>query len=181
MVQIVCVALLFTSPLRAQSNFLAASSLYDDSPREWLILTENDSFELHESSLRLKWPFRNDPSEWLVEHYLDYFAIRQLNNRYPILWEIRGPNEVITVRQKWRNDANIWVIQYRDMNITWQTLHTNNFEAWFFEISEENFFELWTRYEFDVRDWDINDQTKNIPDIVKIAALFTSLSLHLPR
>ncbi len=156
-------------------------SVYDDSLHEWFIDAANANDSIVESNIRLKWPLRNDINEWVIDFGDKYYSVKMRWQSFPIQWEINGGENVVTMRQKWRGDPNVWIINYGDYNVSWQTLYPNMFQDWFFEFDENTFFEMWMRYEGDVRDWDINDKAANIPDEVKIAAIFTTVYLTIPK
>lgn len=63
----------------------------------------------------------------------------------------------------------------------WRTEYPSDLEYWFFELSENNFFEMWTEIQGDLRDWAINDKAANVPDEVKIAAIFITVYLTSPK
>ena len=99
----------------------------------------------------------------------------------PQHWELTHENRVISMKQKWRNDLSEWDIHYSGNILKWKTVYPNRLDEWYFEIDEENYFDMWTRYSGDPRDWDIDDRASNIPDEVKLAAMFITIYLANPR
>jgi len=177
-----CLLLLLNSGfLFSQHSFYAVSSVYDNTLGEWVMDVDDAEGRQVRAEMRLKWPLRDDPNEWVVDFDDRYYSIKLRWQNNPIQWEMTGGNQILTIRQKWRGDPNIWIINYGDYSLTWQTLYPNLFEEWFFELDSESFFEMWTRYEFDIRDWDINDKAATIPDEVKIAAIFTTVYISMTR
>ena len=164
-----------------QSQFYAISSSYDDSAREWSIYYVDNEGDEERATLYLKWPFRNDWTEWSLDLGPNLYSIRQMYNLLPVQWTLSGPDSSISIRQKWRGDNNIWVISYGDKKIIWRTDVTNNFDVWYMQLSEEEYFDMWTVYPGDSRDWDIEDKTATLPIEVKVAAIFTTVYLTSPK
>lgn len=170
-----------TQLLVSQNNvFESVHSVYDDSAREWLMYSY-DSLDNFESHMTIKWPFRNDWTEWTVDHRNAYYHIRMRSSRNPVQWEITGDNYRVSIRQKWLNDPSQWVLSYSNKHLMWRTEYPSDLEYWFFELSENNFFEMWTEIQGDLRDWAINDKAANVPDEVKIAAIFITVYLTSPK
>ena len=173
--------MLFSIAINAQSRFLSINSTYDHSAAEWLIYTlDADNYE-KESRLYLKWPLRNDWTHWTIDFEDAFMSIKRQWNLTPQHWELTHENRVISMKQKWRNDLSEWDIHYSGNILKWKTVYPNRLDEWYFEIDEENYFDMWTRYNGDPRDWDIDDRAPNIPDEVKLAAMFITIYLANPR
>lgn len=134
-----------------------------------------------DANLRIKWLFKNVFDEWVIDYGQNYYSIRKRWPGLPIQWELSGSGSFLTIRQKWHGDPNIWLIQHDGKSYTWRTYSTNNFEEWFMKLDDDSVFEIWTRFEFDIRDWDINDKAADLSPLVKIAALFTTVYLTIPK
>ncbi len=164
-----------------QEIFTSINSVYDDSAVEWKIYGYDLEDNEWTSELRIKWPLRNDWTEWLVDHNNNFYSLKQRWQHSPVQWELQNGNSIVTIRQKWRNDLNEWVISYNNKSYRWQTTRFNDLSAWYLEIDESTYFDMWTTYSGDIRDWDIEDKAENLASVVKIAALFTTVYLTIPK
>jgi len=170
-----------TISLYSQNQFHSVSSVYDHSASEWKILGTDSLGDDWDALLYLKWPLRNEWDHWTVD-FKDYFYTIKLRwNQNPAQWELTGGDFIVKIKQKWRNDLNEWDIYYGDKKIKWKTNFPNQLDEWFFEIDKDNYFDMWTRYRADPRDWEFEDHAAAVPDQVKIAAIFICIYLANPK
>ncbi len=185
--RIFILSLLIPSGLKAQSQLLELNSYFDDSAREWLLfgmLTDSavvEEPEEIEGTMRIKWELNNDFSEWSIDYNEIFYTIKTKFGRED-RWELRSSdNELVELSTKWRNDMTEWTVKYDGLNIKWEAEYKNDLNVWFFETKENGFFEMYTLFEGDSRDWLFEDKTKGIPDCVKMACLFITSYVTNPK
>ncbi|MBT8231360.1 MAG: hypothetical protein HKO66_10925 [Saprospiraceae bacterium] len=164
--------ILFTPSLSySQSEFIGLSSIYDDSSREWRIYCLDNYGDEFQSYANAKWPHKTPWTEWQIDH-LDYYwnmFLRFQTN--PQHWFLDSNDLSISIKQKWRNDITEWSVSFDDHLLKWKSEYRNDLSVWFFESKEFGYLEMWTTFEGDPRDWEIEDQAPNVPDEVKVAMI----------
>lgn len=163
------------STLTGQTEFISIRSFYDDSAREWNIETSD-----FDATLYLKWPLRNDWNEWVID-YEDKFIRIQKKWTNPPVWQLHDGLYDLAISQKWRGDDNLWIIDYRDQKFEWSTAEYGDSNVWFMNTSDSTYFDVWTEFPQDSRDWLIEDTSPMLPEMVKFAALFITVYLSSPR
>lgn len=163
-----------------QSYLTGLSAKWNDAFFEWEVYAFEDDKEL-EGELRLKWPFRNDWSEWILDLDEQYLTIRLRYKNVTNHWEIRGAGSIIEMKPIWLNDHTQWRISFDGKKIKWRTQYPNDLNYWFFEDDENGFAEFYTVYRDDPRDWEFNDQTRDIPFEVKVAMAFIGMYYSTPK
>ena len=169
--------------LFGQSQFTGTSARWDDSAREWIIYSflGNDDFE-SEQELRLKWPLKNDWNAWVADYNDSYYNIHLKWNNNPGHWELRSESgEIVSIKTKWRNDFTEWIISSDDIELRWISEFQNDMSSWYFVDKKLGIFNMFTTYRGDPRDWEIEDSAPNVPDAMKIAALFITVYLTNPQ
>ncbi|MBT8189296.1 MAG: hypothetical protein KJO50_07470 [Bacteroidia bacterium] len=170
----------FLNILVAQTYLTGVSTKWDDAFFEWQVYAfENE--EETEGELRLKWPFKNDWTEWVLDIEDQYFTIRLRYRNVLDHWEIRGGDVLVEMKPIWLNDYTQWRISYNSERIKWKTQYPNDLNYWFYEDDANGFAEFYTIYRNDPRDWEFNDQTENIPFEVKLAMAFISIYYSTPK
>jgi len=168
---------LYPSLSSGQSTFFNISSEYDNSAIEWQIVSLDSLDNEILSSVRAKWPNEKSWTEWQFDH-LEYFwdmSLRYQTN--PQHWYLNTDYGTVAIKQKWRNDFTEWTIRYDDIQLKWTTDFGNDISQWYFEDKEYGFMEMWTSYEGDPRDWEIEDQAPNVPDEMKLAMMLITVIL----
>lgn len=170
---------LSTAILCSGQSLFGVSSKWDDSFREWAIFTEDEE---QEGELMMRWPFREDWTEW--EYQLEDFGgdIRQQWKNDPSKWQISGDGERITARRLWANSNREWRITNNSTSLTLRSKYGNDFGSW--QIREETYgkFEMFTDIEGDPRDWVIVDEMdEEISLAFKMAIVFIVLHHSTPR
>ena len=168
---------LYPSLNHAQSKFFNISSEYDNTAVEWQIISIDSSNNEIYSSVRAKWPYKSSWTERQFDH-LEYFwgmSLRYQTN--PQHWFLETDYGNVSIKQKWRNDITEWNVSYEDIKLKWTTDFGNDISQWYFEDKEFGFMEMWTTYEGDSRDWEIDDQAPDVPDEIKLAMILISVIL----
>jgi len=167
----------------AQTVLTGIESYYDDSAAEWTLYgadPENDMAEIN-GSLAIKWILRNDFSEWTFDYNGLYSNVKMKFDNYS-RWELRTEeNDIVDIQTKWRNDITEWKIEHEGVTYKWKSEYKNELNSWFFETDNSGYFDMYTLYTNDTRDWGIEDQTIDIPDCVKMAAIFVTIYCTTPK
>jgi len=174
---------LLANSILAQSEFTGASARWDDSAREWEIFSfvGEDEYE-SENELRLKWPLKNDWTEWTFDYNNNFNYIKLKWPNDPGHWELRTEDgAVVSIKTKWRNDFTEWVIEMEDLKINWISEYRANMSSWYFESDELGYLNMYTAFRGDPRDWLIEDHALEMPDEIKMAAIFISIYLTNPK
>jgi hypothetical protein len=151
------VAFLLLSCLSLNAQQLTGiATQWTDSFAEWIIYT---AVEGEEGLLRLRWNTRGDWTQW--EYRIGEYT-GQIRAKWPNRldeWETRGDNLIVDARGIWRDDPREWRInspaghQYK-----WRSRYGNTFEEWVVDTERYGFFEMYTAFEGDPREWIIVDE-----------------------
>jgi len=95
----------------------------------------------------------------------------------PQHWFLNTDYGTVSIKQKWRNDITEWTVQYEDIRLKWTTDFGRDISQWYFEDKELGYMQMWTAYEGDPRDWEIEDKAPNVPDEMKMAMLLITVIL----
>lgn len=166
---------------RAQPAVLSGAAVkWNDSFSEWTLFTTEEGLE---GELRLRWPLNNDWSEWQYRLGEAAGVIKIKWNDNPNEWEIRGNGQVVTARTLWNNDFREWRVSSGSTAIVLRARYNNMFDEWEIrENKEAGFFEMYTAYERDPRDWIIVDElSENINLPTKVAMVFLVLFHSSPK
>ena len=163
----------------SQLTFLGASASYSDSYRSWEIYSVDSTDIGSTELLDLKWPLRNDWTEWKWETEEEVIYLQQTYRNNDSQWSHRVYLNPITMKAKWRNDPRIWTISYGNEKFIWKTAN-NLTDQWVYNDKEYGYFEVITTYENDPRDWEILDES-SLPDEVKRSMIFISLYVASPK
>lgn len=155
--------------LNAQ-RLTGVASQWNDSFAEWIIYTD---VEGEEGVLRLRWNNSGDWTQWeyRMGEYTGLIRAKWPNRLDE--WETRGDNLIVDARAIWRDDPREWRInspaghQYK-----WRSRYGNNFEEWVVDSERYGFFEMYTAFEGDPREWIIVDDTDaSLPEKMTLVLL----------
>ncbi len=166
---------------RTQTTVLTGAAVkWNDSFSEWTIFTNEEGAE---GELRLRWPLNNDWTEWQYRLGEASGIIKVKWNDNPNEWEVRGNGQVVTARTLWNNDFREWRISGGPTDVVLRVRYRNLIDEWEIrENKEAGFFEMYTAYERDPRDWVIRDDlTENISLTTKITMVFLVLFHSSPK
>lgn len=163
----------------SQSYYYNASAYYDDSYSQWNISAVDSLEEELEEELFLKWPNRNDWTQWTWNTENDVVYLEQKWKNKVDQWELRGSDGTVSMKIKWRNDATNWTIQHGDYKINWKTVSDSDAGHWALDHKEYGYFEMYNTYEGDSRDWVIIDECL-LPTYMKQAMIFTVIRVTTP-
>lgn len=155
----------------------AVASLWNDSFKEWVVYTDQEDVEGY---LRLRWSDGRDWTQWdyRIGEYTGSIQTKWPNRLDE--WECRGDNEIISARTLWRNDVSEWRISGAALNYKWQSRYSNILEEWVIDTEDNGFFEMYTAYEGDIRDWTIVDEL-NAPLCERMMLVFLSIINTVPH
>lgn len=175
MIIIICFILFYTPSSFTQSTFYAVGSEYDDSAVSWNLFAIDEDDNEFQSNISAKWPLKSSWTEWQFDHLQYYWDMYLRYQTNPQHWFMDTYNTKISIKQKWRNDLTEWIITYNNQKLKWTTEYGRDVSQWYFEDKQLGFMQMWTTYEGDARDWDIDDQAPNVPDEVKMAMILITI------
>ena len=156
----------------------AIASQWSDSFVEWIIYT---SVEGEEGTLRLRWNSRGDWTQW--EYRIGEWT-GQVKTKWPERidqWEARGENIIVDARTIWRDNLREWRIsrpgggEYK-----WQSRYSNTLDEWVIDTEKYGFFEMYTAFEGDPREWIIVDELEaSLPE--KMMLVFLTIINSTPK
>lgn len=151
---------------------------YNNSFREWVIETEEDE----RGELTMRWAFRDDWTEWDVEIGDISATIEQKWKDDPNLWEIRCDGEVVNARTTWPGEFNRWKLTDSKSHYNWGTKYVNIRDEWLTDGNDGHFFQVYTYWEGDPRDWVVVDELPADASMaMKIAMIFLAIHFSTPR
>ena len=150
------VFLFFFLPFLGAQQLTAVATQWSDSFREWIVYTE---VEGEEGYLRLRWNSRGDWTQW--EYRIGEYT-GQIKTKWPERvdeWEVRGENFIIDARTIWRDNKREWrITDPGSVQYKWQSRYANHLEEWVIDTEQYGFFEMYTAFEGDPREWIIVDE-----------------------
>lgn len=144
-----------TRPLVDTAALTGMVTRWNDSFAEWDILTtETES----RGELRLTSIAQDDWSRWQYRIGEGVGNIRQKWPDNPNEWEARGDNVIATARTIFRNNFKEWRVTDGTHTVTLRTRYQNLAEDWAIGSERHGWFEMYTAYEGDLRDWIVVDE-----------------------
>ena len=156
----------------------AINAAWSDSFIEWSFVTVDEE----EGYLAVRWPNRENWSEWVFDFNGYSGTLRMKWDNNPNIWELRYGGEVVNIKTKWRSDFSEWRISDGISQLTFASRYTNTISEW--RLLEKNYgnFILKTEWENDPRNWNIYDELdKSIPIGMKLAMTFIAIINSIPR
>jgi len=151
-------------------------SYYDDTYRDWVVLFDEEG----EGTIELKWPLKNDWTQWRVS-IGDYNGfVKQRWSNAPGQWEAKINGYIIDIKTIFPRDYTSWRLKMDDTVIDLKMVHNNSVENWTME-SKEEYLDIFTARLGDPRDWIIDDQLEEIPIEMKIAAMVLCIYQSCPK
>ena len=168
--------------LSAQVQLTGISSQWNDSFSEWKVYASIDSTQEIEGEMHLKWAFKNDWTEWVIDNILDTrvnIKMKYANNSN--FWELRSGNTIIMMQTKWSNDFTEWRVKFDGGQVNWKADYKSNLNYWYYDDDKFGFMEMFSVYDNDPRDWEIIEKSTNIPQEVNLACMFLTSFFTSPR
>ncbi len=155
------------------------STLEDDSYKEWIVYTEDETTD---GELEVRWKLKDDQSEWDYSVGDASGSIKKKWQNKNTEWELRGDNQIITIKTRWLNDLTEWRISDGTISLTLESEYKNQLDEWSIAKSKYGTFEMYTLYENDFRDWEIEDNlSEEVSFSMKIAMAFIVMYQSTPR
>lgn len=174
------VSILFLATVSKAQYLAAIATEWDDSFVSWQIYLDEEDSE--PGTLNLKWPLRQDWTEWEYNIGSLYGNIQQQWKNDPGRWLIDGNGERITARQLFKNDSRSWRITDNSISLTVRSKWGNNFNEWEIKESTYGSFKIFMDFEGDPRDWIIiDDLSEEISLPMKMAIVFVVMYSSTPR
>lgn len=170
--------LLHLSLTISSQNLYSINSEWDDEVKEWKLVCNEGELEGY---VRMVWRLKNDITEWkyIVGEKNGFIKQKWENN--PNTWELRSADGVINISTVYLNDFSSFRIKDGDHSITIENVsRTRDPIEW--EIRDKDYgeFSWFNEFEFDIRDWIINDGlSEEISFEMKLAAVFMTIVQHL--
>jgi hypothetical protein len=169
----------FFIPYANTQHMVGAETRYNNSFREWILLTEDEDIE---GELRLRWTFSNDWSAWDLSVGDITATIEQKWTDDPNLWVIRCEGVTVNAKTAKAGEFHRWKLSDGNHQINWESKYSNIKEEWEIDSSEDLIFQMYTRWEGDPRDWTIVDELpEDISQAMKVAMIFLTLHFSTPR
>ena len=152
---------------------------YYNSFREWIITTDDDDVE---GNLRMRWSFGDDWTAWDFEIGDHHGTIDMKWKDQPDLWEIKCDGVIVMARTTWPGEFYRWKISDGSKTLNWYTRYTNEPTEWLTDEGKDGFFQVYTYYENDAREWVIKDELpENTSLATRMAMIFMALHFSTPR
>lgn len=139
-----------------QAQYLSGfSSRFDNDLSEWLVYPESEEYP--ECELRSRWRIQQDPTEWDFRMGEIFGTIRAKWRDKLDEWEVIGDNRIVRIRMVWPNDPREWRIESETGEYVIRMEYNNPGSDWIVEMNREVVFRCRTVYQYDIRDWIIED------------------------
>ena len=170
--------MLLTTAVSAQT-LTGLITRWSDDLTEWDILTDDEDLV---GELKVRWPGRNDLTQWQFRLNGTSAIIRQSFRGDPSQWTISCEGENITARVVYRGDFSQWRITNNGQQFTLLSKYGNIADEWLVKEEENGIFDIYTTYEGDPRDWMIVDEMdEEVSLAMKMTFVFVSVFNSLPQ
>lgn len=168
----------FSSTSLNAQQLTGIATEWSDSFAAWTIYTSEEG---EEGELRIRW---NNTDDWTQWDYRIGEWTGQIRLKWPNRtdeWELRGENQIVSARAMWRDDPREWRIKSPEGHqYKWRSRFGNNFEEWVVDTDTYGFFEMYTSFEGDPRDWTIIDELDaGLPE--KMMLVFLTIINSTPK
>ena len=169
-------SLAITVQLRAQ-KLIAMRTQFNDSFTEWVLETEDeDDFD---GNLSITFNTFDDWSFTLGDIRGD---IRQKFRGNDATWDVFAEGETITINRVWPRDNREWKLSSGKLRQTIRTRYGNTADEWRLASEEDGFFDIFTEWEGDPRDWIIEENlTEEYSPAFKVAMAFIAVYSSMPK
>jgi len=152
---------------------------YNNSFREWVITTDDEEVD---GSLRMRWTFGDDWTAWDFDIGEFHGTIDQKWKDEPDLWEIKCNGVIVTARTAWLGQFYRWKLTDGKQPYNWFARYASEPTEWMTDDGPNGFFQFYTYYENDAREWVIKDELpENTNLAMRMAMIFMALHFSTPR
>ncbi|HJW28909.1 MAG TPA: hypothetical protein VJ508_06615, partial [Saprospiraceae bacterium] len=89
---------------------------------------------------------------------------------------------IVNIRTAWRGEYYRWKLSDGHHQYTWFSRYTNQPGEWITDDNDNGFFQVYTYYEGDARDWVIKDELpQDVSLAMRMAMIFVALHFSTPR
>ena len=167
----------FLSKSFAQEQLHFIQSEFFDSFSRWIIVFDDEQ----EGTIELKWPTRNDWTQWMIDVGDMYGTVKQVALNNPNHWQAKINGAIIDFRTTYPGELRHWTVRYAGVHYKLYLPHPNQVENWTLESSDA-FFDMFTTVEGDPRDWTFELSADNtIPVELQISTIALILSVTTPN
>jgi len=162
----------------SQASYSSFNTYFDDSFAEWDIYAEEEQV----GKIEMKWKLKNDWSVWNISVDGMYGTIKMKWDNNTNHWECRMNNEVIDIKTVYPRDYSEWRIQDGSKELRLRSKYKNNHEYWSVDHKNLGYIDIYTTWEGDPRDWEIDDGlADSIGPEIKIAMIFIAILHSSPK
>jgi hypothetical protein len=174
-----CLFLFYMLHSLSAQKIIGIGTKYNNSFREWIITTDDEDVK---GELIMRWAFQNDWTEWDVRVGDISATIEQKWKDDENLWEIRCEGRTVNARTAWPGEFYRWKLSDGSNQYNWLTPYANKRDEWSSEKSEGPFFQIYTYWDGDPREWVIVDELpEDVSMAMKLAMIFLALHFSTPR
>ncbi|MBV6654258.1 MAG: hypothetical protein KI786_10905 [Mameliella sp.] len=168
-----------TKPLVDTTSLTGMVTRWNDSFTEWdMFTTEKDT----RGELRLSAVAQDDWSRWQYRIGEGVGTLRLKWPGNPNEWEARGDNAIATARTIFRDNFQEWRVTDGTHTVTLRTRYQNLSEDWALRSDRHGWFEMYTAYEGDLRDWIIVDElSDDVPLPMRVLLSFLVVYHSTPK
>lgn len=160
---------------------VGASTVWDDSAKEWEIYYEQDS-TLIEGELEVTFSINNRYDKWSFSIGDLHGDVRQIFSNDDSRWELSSSDRSVSIRQVWPRDKSEWILTDDHHSIRIRTRYNQSAQEWINTDHDNGDLYVYTTYEGDYRDWTIEDyMSEEISLEMRFAALFIILYNSIPK
>jgi len=172
--------ILLFAPLLLHAQYLTGiATAWSDSFVEWQLFSDEEEVM---GNLKMRWPTRNDWTEWDYRLGDEFGTIKLKWKENPNEWEIRGDNQIVTARTVFANDFRQWRITDNSTRLTLQSKYGNRWDEWAIKEVTYGNFQIYTNWEGDPREWIIVDEFEDeISFPMKMAIVFIAVFHSSPK
>ena len=167
----------FWSEPVAQEQLHFIQSEFFDSFSRWILVYDDEQ----EGTVELKWPTRNDWTQWTIDVGEYYGTVKQVALNNPNHWQSKINGAIIDFRTTYPGELRHWSVRHQSINYKLYLPHPNQPENWTLE-SKSEYFDMFTSVEGDPRDWSFELSPDNtIPMELQISTIALILSVTTPN
>ena len=180
MKKLLFLALIGSLAIPASAQILTGmGTRWSDGFSEWRIFTAEEG---EEGTLERIWAMQDDWTEWRYRLGEQAGTIKQKWPNNPHQWEARGEGEIVTARTVYPNDPREWQISDGTHTLRLRLRFANILEEWMLGTDRHGWFEMYTAYEGDPRDWVIVDELQEgLPLTMKMMMSFIVIWNSTPK
>ncbi|MBK9107310.1 MAG: hypothetical protein IPM92_02730 [Saprospiraceae bacterium] len=149
-------------------------TVYSDDLRDWRFLDEEES---QMGSLRARWGFEQDFSQWDIRIDELSGSIQQRWKNQPHDWEIRLLDHFLTATPVWAGQFDVWRIAFKDKIYNLRIEPESDGIQCLMTQGEEEVFIIYNSYFFDYRDWSI-EYLQDVEDQILVVTGFFLAGLY---